>query len=233
MAPAGATVTPVSPPPAGGRLLNCPCCRMPTLQQRGVGEQCLVCHWRDYYGQNEYNLDQAVPGRNHGLSLTQARAEFGAYGSIDPQHYKPNEVPLRRRITETLTAIFVIGYCGYSLWIDSLYIPDIGRYRVGPRESITLQGVDAWLLSGALLFGMLQFFMPVIDHYDKRRNEIRYRKIAAVFRALMFVFLGLFSLVYAYRSSRDLVEFMTLAGMLLLVAVAAAMIVRKINNKIN
>lgn len=184
----------------GGKV-ECPCCRMIALKQRSVGEECAVCGWRDYQGQNEYHLDNVVPGRNFDLSLKQAREEFEVYGDLDPRHYTPNEVPLRTRVTETLVTLFVVAYCSYSLWANSLFVPGINRYSPAKAQSFTLHGIEAWLISASLLFGVLQFFISVLDHYDKRRNEVRYRKIAYACRVLMFVFFGLWMAALIYRDS--------------------------------
>ncbi|MBX9903673.1 MAG: hypothetical protein K2Y31_04900 [Burkholderiales bacterium] len=174
-----------------GAMMDCPCCRKRSLKQRGAGELCRVCGWRDDAEQNESCPDQVIPGRNWGYSLAQAQKQFAERGSLEPLSYVPNVVPLKKRITETLVTLLVLAYCGYSLWRDALFIPNISRNQFGSVPSFTLHGVEAWLVSGALLFGVLQFFVPVIDHYDKRNNEALSEKIALICRVLMFVFLAL------------------------------------------
>jgi len=186
-----------------GAVVDCPCCGKRALQQRGASELCRVCGWRDDAEQNESCPDQVIPGRNWGYSLAQARKQYAEQGSLEPLRYVPNVVPLKKRITETLVTLLVLAYCGYSLWRGELFLPNISRYHVGslPRESLILHGVEAWLLSAALLFGVLQFFVPVIDHYDKRNNEALYEKIALVCRVLMFVFLALWLGANVYLGS--------------------------------
>jgi len=162
--------------PAGGELADCPCCRIPTLQQRSVGEECMICGWRDFQGQNEYHPDKIVAGSNFGLSLAEAQKEFEAHGSIDPQNYTPNEVPLRKRVINILIALFIVAYCSYSLWIDRLYIPFINRYAPSQSVGITFRGIDAWVMAAALLCAVLFCVLSVADHYDRRRNERHYQK---------------------------------------------------------
>ncbi len=218
-----------APMAVGDGVVECPCCRMIALKNRSVGEECPICGWRDFQGQNEFYPDEVVSGRNRSLSLRQAREEFEAYGSLDPKDYKPNAVPLRKRITETLVMLFVVAYCGYSLWSGSLFLPGFNRYAPGTAKSVTLHGIDAWLVSGALLFGVLQFFVPILDHYDKRRNEVRYRKIAFACRVLMFVSLGLFFLIFVFRESKGGLEFTIMFGALLLAVIATVIFVKKNN----
>ncbi|MBZ0251287.1 MAG: hypothetical protein K8F93_16650 [Burkholderiales bacterium] len=75
------------------RTRACPCCGIGTLPQRGAGDECTLCGWRDWRGQNEHYPDREVKGQNFGLSLAQARKEYRVYGSLDRSAYAPNEVP--------------------------------------------------------------------------------------------------------------------------------------------
>lgn len=180
--------------------LPCPCCQTPTLNQRSVGEECTVCGWRDYQGQNEYHPDKVVAGRNFGLSLDEARLEFEAHGSIDPQNYMPNEVPLHKRVTNILVALFILAYCSYSLWIDQLYFPFINRYAPGQSKVILFRGIDAWVMAGAMLCAVLFCVLSVADHYDRRRNERHYQKAVQTCMLLFTVFMGLALTMHLYRA---------------------------------
>lgn len=206
-----------------GAMVDCPCCRKRSLKQRGTAELCRVCGWRDDPGQNESCPDKVVPGRNWSYSLAQAQQQFAERGSLEPLHYVPNVVPLKTRITETLVTLFVVAYCGYSLWRDALWIPNVNRnqaFNVIREPGFTLHGVEAWLFSGALFCGVLHFSVRVIDHYDKRNNEGLYEKIALVCRVLMFMFLALWLGANVYLGSsgdwRVLVVLLVL-GLVLLV----------------
>jgi len=210
-------------------LMDCPCCRIPTLQQRSVGEECTVCGWRDYQGQNEYHPDKVVAGRNFGLSLAEARKEFEAHGSIDPQNYTPNEVPLRKRVINILVSLLIVAYCSYSLWIDQLYIPFINRYAPSMSKGITFRGIDAWVMAGALLCAVLFCVLSVADHYDRRRNERHYQKAVQACMLLFTVFMGLALVMHVYRAEGLGSALGIAAGMLVVVA---AVVVRIRNGPI-
>jgi hypothetical protein len=67
--------------PEGG-LVACPCCACVTLPARGDYELCPVCFWEDD-GQDDDDADVVRGGPNGLLSLTQARANYAAFGACD------------------------------------------------------------------------------------------------------------------------------------------------------
>lgn len=203
-----------------GAVIDCPCCRKRSLKRRGDGELCRVCGWRDDAEQNESCPDLVVPGRNRGYSLAQAQQQFAERGTLEPLSYVPNVLPLKKRITETLVTLLVLVYCGYSLWRDALFLPNISRSQSSGISSFTLHGVEAWLVSGALVFGVLQFSVQVIDHYDKRNNEALYEKIAQLCQMLMWVCLVLWLGAYVYLDSGSdwrVLAVLLVVGLILLV----------------
>lgn len=60
---------------------RCPCCGCLTLDERGAYDICEVCYWEDD-GQDDPNPD-ATGGPNGYLSLTQARANYRAFGACE------------------------------------------------------------------------------------------------------------------------------------------------------
>jgi hypothetical protein len=60
--------------------VQCPCCGYRTLLARGEDEICQVCYWHDD-GQDDPKADEVWGGPNKNLSLTQARANFRAFGA--------------------------------------------------------------------------------------------------------------------------------------------------------
>lgn len=67
--------------PEGGPFA-CPCCASLTLPTRGDYELCPVCFWEDD-GQDDHDADVVRSGPNGLLSLTQARANYPAFGACD------------------------------------------------------------------------------------------------------------------------------------------------------
>jgi len=60
---------------------DCPCCRYPTLSERGGYEICVLCGWEDD-GQDDPYADERWWGPNGGYSLTAARANFADSGRM-------------------------------------------------------------------------------------------------------------------------------------------------------
>jgi len=187
--------------PVVEKLLACPCCGRITLLRRGSGDPCRSCGWRDDPRQNEYYPDQVLSGINRGLSLRQGREQYEYYGSLDPDQYTPNQVPLRKRVIHGFWALFIMAYCGYSVWSDSLYVPGFGGggYARSVRGA-TLHGIDAWLMSAALMSTALFLALLIIDHYDRRRTEHHYQRAGRVCIALTAVFITLAFCSESYRT---------------------------------
>lgn len=179
--------------------LPCPCCEWEGLTQRGAGEECKFCGWRDYRGQSEYQADKVVPGRNFGLSLAEARKEYEAYGSINPANYTPNTVPLRTRVINILVGLFFVGYSGYCLWLGQMYFPFINKYAPGQSMAITFRGAEAWVMAAALLSAVLFCVLSVADHYDQRRNERSYQRGVRISVLLFGVFMSIAMIMYSLR----------------------------------
>jgi Cysteine-rich CPCC len=60
---------------------------------RGAFEICEVCFWEDD-GQDDPDADAALGGPNGGLSLTDARRNFAAFGACDERHRRSVRDPL-------------------------------------------------------------------------------------------------------------------------------------------
>ncbi len=56
----------------------CPCCRYPTLTERGGYDICCLCNWEDD-GQDNADADDVRGGPNGSYSLTEARDNFRRY----------------------------------------------------------------------------------------------------------------------------------------------------------
>jgi len=72
---------------------RCPCCGYKTLCGRGGFEICDVCYWEDD-GQDDADADRVRGGPNGTLSLTQARANYKAFGASSERRSKFVRPPL-------------------------------------------------------------------------------------------------------------------------------------------
>jgi TRAP-type C4-dicarboxylate transport system permease small subunit len=106
--------------------------------------------------------------------------------------YTPNHIPQNERVTNILVSICLLLYGGYGIWVNDLYIP--GKRSRG----IHLHDVPAWVMYGAFICACLVMLSVVVDHYDKRNNEINYKRFADTFRVLGWCFFWL-SLVLAIK----------------------------------
>ncbi len=68
-----------------GRFL-CPCCHMPTLEERACWNICTICFWEDD-GQDSDDADMIRGGPNKDYSLTEARINFIKYQTM----YRPSD----------------------------------------------------------------------------------------------------------------------------------------------
>lgn len=64
--------------PDGTTAFLCPCCFLPTLEERGGYEICLACFWEDD-GQDDRRADEVWGGPNGRYSLSEARANFAVH----------------------------------------------------------------------------------------------------------------------------------------------------------
>lgn len=103
--------------------------------------------------------------------------------------YIPNHVPERTRLVNALMAIALLAYGSYGVWIDDLYVP-------GKRgNGVHLHQVPAWLMYGAMICACIVLVSSILDHYDRRDNEHRYRRFA---RILSWVGWGAFGVSLAW-----------------------------------
>lgn len=110
--------------------------------------------------------------------------------------YLPNKFSLSKRLWNTIASIFLIGYGGYGIINNDLYIP--GKRNGG----IHLTDAPAIMMYGAFICGVLVMLSTIIDHYDERDNEHKYKQFAKILKfcgwslfgfALFFNLLGIHS----------------------------------------
>ncbi|ACX96867.1 hypothetical protein Hneap_2046 [Halothiobacillus neapolitanus c2] len=95
----------------------------------------------------------------------------------------------------TLFSVFLLSYGSYGIWFNDLYIPIPSKH--GHNTGIHLHDLSAWVMYGAFISASLVMLAVVFDHYDKRDNEINYKRIADLFRVIGWNFFSL-SLMIAF-----------------------------------
>jgi hypothetical protein len=81
----------------------CPCCYMPTLEERAAYDICPICFWEDD-GQDSDDADLNRGGPNHGYTLTEARENFKKYHTMycpsDKNHFERemSEIDIKKNI---------------------------------------------------------------------------------------------------------------------------------------
>lgn len=126
---------------------------------------------------SEHNCDQC------GTALTQKYESCPICGRVPPRplehignyvdgRYAPNIIPLSKRIWNILLSLLLLIYGAYGLWKGDLYIP-------GKRgNGMHLNGFAAWAMYGAFIGACLAMLSVVVDHFDKRDNEAKYKYFA-------------------------------------------------------
>lgn len=105
----------------------CPCCRFPTLTERGGFDICFLCNWEDD-GQDDHNADLVLGGPNQSYSLSEARQNFKhyltSYRPSDTYHFERTSVKKSKdgKIISDLTAIkkLIIEKYVFAMTQDSI-----------------------------------------------------------------------------------------------------------------
>jgi MFS family permease len=88
---------------------------------------------------------------------------------------EPNRIPRSKQISHVVGSMVLLTWVVSGLLADDLYVP--GRRSSG---GIHLAGVEAGLIAGAAICAVANMLSVVVDHYDRRNNEIKYAHFAAV-----------------------------------------------------
>lgn len=93
----------------------------------------------------------------------------------DPENWiGPNTIKLHHRLFNVLSSIFLITYSGYAFVNDAFYMPgknDPGGY---------LHGFPVLLMGLACFCVVVHLASAVVDHYDKRNNELFYAHASTI-----------------------------------------------------
>lgn len=101
--------------------------------------------------------------------------------------YIPNKIPFKERMMNKILSIILLAYGGYGIYINDLYIS-------GKRgNGVHLHDEPALVMYAAFICGCLVMLSVVVDHYDERDNEKKYKRFAKAFKYLGWsLFIGSF-----------------------------------------
>lgn len=101
--------------------------------------------------------------RDYEAVRERAKSRFGVY--------LPNRLSTSERLAYCALALALVAHATLGAYIDDLIIPSRRR---GP--DVHVHGWQAWLIACAIYLVAISLISRVIDHYDKRNNEHRYRQ---------------------------------------------------------
>ncbi|MEO6155639.1 MAG: hypothetical protein ABIP16_07925 [Thermomonas sp.] len=97
-------------------------------------------------------------------------------------NYNPNQIPRTEQFINILYAAFIIALGVIGLMTGNLLLP--GK-RIGPGSGgLSLHGLTAWFMGAAMVCACVVLLSTVVDHYDRRDNEVNYQRIARVGKVL-------------------------------------------------
>lgn len=85
----------------------------------------------------------------------------------------PNAIDRKMRIGNIAASCFLLAYGIYALVNDDFYVP-------AKHGGTHFYGLAAWLAFASLCCVVVGLISEVVDHYDRRNNELTYAHIAAV-----------------------------------------------------
>ncbi|MCY4743950.1 hypothetical protein NYO99_03090 [Pelomonas sp. UHG3] len=106
--------------------------------------------------------------------VSRARAQRRRIDAVDGQLHIANHIPRGERIANTLMSLGLLACSLHAALHDDLHISG----RRGP--GIHLHGPPLWMLCAAMACAAANMLSVVVDHYDTRANEFRYRRFALV-----------------------------------------------------
>lgn len=93
-----------------------------------------------------------------------------------PPDYRPNRIPLAHRILNSFCAAVIVLLGVWGLASGSLWLPT----RNTRGSSSDLVGPPAWAMYAAMACACAVLLSVVADHYDRRDNEINYRRFVPI-----------------------------------------------------
>ena len=148
---------------------------------------------RDSYPDRFKRIQDEIEARKSTVGFVRDDDKIGleSYDEPDPEipvrnvdadgNYIPNIVTIEQRLISTVTALGLTGYVAYGLYIDEIFVPS-------KNGGVYFSGPSIWFIAAAILCLCLESISKVVDHYDKRDNEMRYYYLRKI---LSFLTVGL------------------------------------------
>lgn len=108
---------------------------------------------------------------------------------MDPDYdFRPNHIPPNERRWCIGLALFLILYGTIGICLDDIPIRPPSK---GHLPGVDLHGFPAWIMYLAFITAAANLISVIVDHYDKRNNEINYRRFARMTRIAGLIFFSL------------------------------------------
>ena len=109
--------------------------------------------------------------------------------------HTPNQIPIAERFLNVVYAVVIIALGAICLFTGELLLP--GKRTSGPN-GVGLQGFPAWTMYAAMICACVVLLSVVADHYDRRDNEMSYRRLAQIGKILGWSLFFLSLAFYAF-----------------------------------
>ncbi|HJS01707.1 MAG TPA: hypothetical protein VJ780_12310 [Flavobacterium sp.] len=96
----------------------------------------------------------------------------------ETKEYTPNHITPDERAKCFLYAFILIIYGTFGYLADDIYLP--AKHGRGSH----FHGLSCLIMYVAFIFGAINCISIIVDHYDKRNNEINYQRFANVTRII-------------------------------------------------
>ena len=94
--------------------------------------------------------------------------------------FQANHISLQERIRNIFISAFLIFYGAISVANNEFYFPLKRSITEGERSLIIYGEIPCWIMFASFLFAAINLLTVVVDHYDKRNNEINYKQFSRI-----------------------------------------------------
>jgi hypothetical protein len=101
--------------------------------------------------------------------------------------YKPNRISAEERTWSIVISVILMVYGITSIYMNDMVFPGGGKYGE-VKERLHLQGFPLWMMFLAFAAASANLLSVVADHYDKRDNQINYKRFGKICRIIGWIF---------------------------------------------